>query len=569
MSAQRRMSGSEIIARALRQEGVADVFALAGDHVLPVMNTMAEQDFRFWDTRHEQAAVHMADAWARITGQMGVSMVTTPGHANALPGLVHAMHTEAPVLHISGSDKLSNYDRGMMQEIDQVAMAKAVTKGAWLVHDARRIPNYIALAVRAAFAGRRGPVSLTIPIDVQEQLVDERDVRFQAPAVASARRPVGAMPEQARAAVRLLHGAKQPIVIAASPAAYHESATPVLAAFIETTRLPLLTEGSARGVVPDDHPYCFGFFDATLNRAASLLREADVVLLLGKKIDYTIAYGQPPAIAAGAKIIQIDPSATEIGKNRDVEVGIAGDVAGVVEQMTAEARSLAWHDLPWLARFRAERAAQEEWVASKAIPESPAHPLFVHQTVGKFIGRDDVVVFDGGDYCHFGKLYHASLRRGKWWALPHLGMLGSAIPTALAAQIAFPKARVAMMTGDGAFGFNGMEFDTAVRHRLHIVGVVGNDSAWGIDRRIQVTAYGHAVATDLLPTRYDKIVEGLGGHAEHVDSPELLESALRRAFDAGKPALVNVAIQGVASPRGERAIARRKAEVEEAAHGHR
>ncbi len=558
MSKSNIITGSHLISGALKQEGVTNVFTLAGDHILPVIDVMEDGNFRFIDTRHEQAAVHMADAWARMTGQIGVSMVTTPGHANALPGLVHAMATEAPVLHISGSDKLSNYDRGMMQEIDQLAMAKATTKAAWLVRDAARIPEYISMAVKTAFSGRRGPVHLTIPIDVQETVVDENAVRFSSPNESRPTGPSVASSEQIKAAVSLLHGADRPLVIAANPAGYEEASSDVFRRFLELTRLPLMTEGTARGIVPDDHPYCFGIFDLGLNRAAPLMREADVVLFLGKKLDYSIGYAQPPVLAADANTIQVDPSTAEIGRNRGVTIGIAGDIAGVVEQLSREASALTWRDGPWLQRLRAERAKQADWVAAKAVPESPAHPLFVHQTLAKFLAPDDVVVFDGGDYCHFGKLFFPAHPRS-WWSLPDLGMLGSAVPTAITAKLARPNARVALVTGDGSFGFNGMEFDTAVRHGLDIVAVLGNDSAWGIDRQIQLAAYGRAVATDLLPTRYDQVVQGLGGHGEFVNSPEELHPALERSFAAQKPALVNVLTQRVSSPRGERAIARRKA----------
>ncbi len=556
MSDPNTVTGSDLIARALKREGITNVFTLAGDHILPVLDVMEDYDFRFIDSRHEQATVHMADAWARMTGQIGLSMVTTPGHANALPGLVHARATEAPVLHISGSDQLPNYDRGMMQEIDQVGMAKATAKAAWLVRDAARLPEYISIAVRTAFSGRRGPVHLTIPIDVQEAVVDEAAVNFPSPDDSRPTGPSVASAEQVNTAVQLLHDAERPLVVAANPAGYEDASTEVLQRFLEVTRLPLLTEGTARGMVPDDHPYCFGFFDIGLNPAAALLREADVVLFLGKKLDYSIGYAQPPVLSADANVIQVDPAAAEIGRNRGVAVGIAGSIVGVVEQFSREAANFTWRDRPWLQRLQAERARQAEWVATKAVPESPAHPLFVHQTLAKLLGPDDVVVFDGGDYCHFGKLFFPARPRS-WWSLPDLGMLGSAVATAIAAKLARPDARVALITGDGSFGFNGMEFDTAIRHGLDIVAVLGNDSAWGIDRQIQIAAYGRPVATDLLPSRYDQVVRGLGGHGEFVEHPEDLAPALERAFGAGKPALVNVLTQRVSSPRGERAIARR------------
>lgn len=552
------LTGSHLIAQALQREGVRTVFTLAGDHVLPVLDVMADFDFRFIDGRHEQAVVHMADAWSRINDQVGVSMVTTPGHANALPGLVNAMATEAPVLHISGSDKLADYDRGMMQEIDQVGMARATCKAAWLVRDAARLPEYVSMAIRTALSGRRGPVHLTIPIDVQEAAVDEESAVFPDP---RASRPTGrsvADPGQVRRAVRLLHRAERPLVVAASPAGYGEEDAGALHQFLDVTRLPLFTVGSARGVVPDDHPSCFGFFDLGLNRAAAMIGEADAVLVLGKKLDHSIGYARPPVFAADAAVIQVDPDPAQIGRNRAVAVGVAGDVGGVVKQLAVAATGLAWAERRWHRDLRDRRASQAAWAATEADPGPPLHPLYVFGELAGLLGDDDVLAFDGGDFCHFGKLALPARPRA-WWSLPDLGLLGTALPTAIAAKAARPDARVVAITGDGSFGFNGFEFDTAVRHGLEIVTVLGNDSAWGIDRQIQLAAYGRAVATDLLPARYDLVAEGLGGHGELVREPAELRPALERAFAAGKPSLVNVLTRRVSSPRGERAIARRKA----------
>ena len=174
------LTGSHLLTRALREENVDTIFTLAGDHILPLLDLLADEGFRLIDCRHEQAAVHMADAWGRITGRLGVCAFTTPGHANAIPGLVNALSSESPVLNIAGSADLRNAHRGVMQEIDQVGMARPVTKGAWMVHDARRIPDMVATAVRTAFEGRRGPVHLTVPVDVQTQRVEESEVRYYA-----------------------------------------------------------------------------------------------------------------------------------------------------------------------------------------------------------------------------------------------------------------------------------------------------------------------------------------------------------------------------------------------------
>jgi acetolactate synthase-1/2/3 large subunit len=553
-----RVTGSHLICKALKLEGVKNIFGLAGDHILPVLDVMADQDFRIIDTRHEQAAVHMADAWNRITEQPGVCMYTTPGFANAIPGLTNAMHTEGAVISIAGCADLHDLGKGAQQEIDQVGMAAPICKGSFMVHDTRRIPEFIARAVRLAFSGRRGPVHLTIPIDIQEKSVDEDEVVFTKP---DEYRPAARMladPELVSRAVALLREAKKPLVVAGSAAGYTLSGA-ALERFVEAMRLPVVTEEQARGLISDEHPYAFGFFERGLNRAAAKVRDADVVVLLGRKQDFTIGFCRPPHVAANAKIIQIDPSPLEIGRNRGVAVGMVGDVSSVLDQMTQEAGRYAWKELSWLEELRAARAAQAEWAEGLARAETPMHGMFVHKTLKPMLRPDDCIVFDGGDFCHFGRSLLPALKPKRWFYVSSLGMLGSSLPTALAAKIAYPDSRVIVFTGDGAFGFNAMEFDTAVRHRLNITAILGNDSAWGIDRQIQLGLYGRAVATDLLQSRYDKLVEGLGGHGEFVERPEDLEPALRRALASGKPALLNVAVQRAISPRAEAAIGRRKA----------
>lgn len=553
-----RVTGSHLICKALKLEGVKNIFALAGDHILPVLDVMADQDFRIIDTRHEQAAVHMADAWSRISEQPGVCMYTTPGFANAIPGLTNASHTEAPVISIAGCADTHDLGRGAQQEIEQVAMAGPMTKGSFMVHDARRIPEFIARAMRLAFGGRRGPVHLTIPIDVQEQNVEEDQVVIHKLEEYRAGSSLLADPEKVRQAIALLRQAEKPLAVAGSAAGYTLSGD-ALQRFVETTRLPVVTEEQARGLISDDHPYAFGFFERGLNRAAGKIRDADVVLLLGRKQDFVIGFCRPPHVRADAKIIQIDPSPLEIGRNRGVAVGMVGDVTSVLEQMTKEAANHVWKDLPWLDELRAVRAAQAEWAEKLARPATPMHALFVHKTLKSILRPDDCIVFDGGDFCHFGRSLLPALKPKRWLYVSSLGMLGSSLPSALAAKLAYPDSRVFMLTGDGAFGFNGMEFDTAVRHKLNIVAILGNDSAWGIDRQIQLGLYGRAVATDLLQTRYDQVVQGLGGYGEFVERPEDLAPALERALAAKRPALLNVAVERAISPRAEAAIGRRKA----------
>jgi acetolactate synthase-1/2/3 large subunit len=485
-------------------------------------------------------------------------MYTTPGFANAIPGLANAMHTESPVISIAGCADLADLGRGAQQEIDQVGMAAPTTKASFMVDDVRRIPEFIGRAMQLAFSGRRGPVHLTIPIDIQEQSVDEDEVALHKPDEYRPKESMFADPELVQQAIALLHQAQKPLVIAGSAAGYTLSGE-ALQRFIETTRLPVLTEEQSRGLISDDHPYAFGFFERGLNRAAAKVRDADLVLLLGRKQDFTIGFCRPPNVGADAKIIQIDPSPLEIGRNRAVTVGMVGDVTTVLTQMTREAANYTWKDLPWIEELRAVRAAQAAWAEGLARPGTPMHALFVHKTLKSILRPDDCLVFDGGDFCHFGRSLLPALQPKRWFYVSGLGMLGSSLPTALAAKVAYPESRVIMFTGDGSFGFNGMEFDTAVRHRLNIVAIVGNDSAWGIDRQIQLGLYGRAVATELLETRYERVVQGLGGYGEFVERPEDLEPALQRAFASGRPALLNAVVQRAISPRAEAAIARRKA----------
>ena len=433
-----KVTGSHLISRALELEGVSNVFTLAGDHILPVLDVMADGDFRFIDTRHEQAAVHMAEAWARVTGQLGVCMYTTPGFANAVPGLTNALHADAPVLSIAGCADLADLGRGAMQEIDQVEMAAPVVKGSFMVHDARRIPDFIARAVRLAFSGRRGPVHLTIPIDVQDQVVEEDDVVFYDPHEYRAPEGALAQPGSVRQVVELLRQAQRPLVIAGDGAGYAASGQ-VLQQFIETTRMPVVTEGQARGLVSDDHPQVFGFFERGLNRAASKLRDADLVVLLGRKQDYSIGYCRPPAVAADAKIVQIDPAAAEIGRNRGVAVGIAGDVTAVLEQITLEARQHSWPELPWLDDLRAARAAQAEWAEALAATDTPMHAMYVHKTLEEALRPDDCLVFDGGDFCHFGRARLPARDKGRWSYVSTLGMLGSSLTHRLGHQAGLPR----------------------------------------------------------------------------------------------------------------------------------
>ncbi|MFL2783779.1 MAG: thiamine pyrophosphate-binding protein [Dehalococcoidia bacterium] len=562
MGKSRKITGSQLISKSLKIEGVKNIFTIAGDHVLPALDDIYDEGFRLVDTRHEQAATHMADAWGRLTGTLGVSIYTTPGFANAIPGLSNAMHSESPLLSISGSAELSELGRGAMQEIDQVGMARPTTKGSWMVTDPRRIPDMITHAIRVAFEGRRGPVHLTIPVDIQQMEIDEGEVNFFERDQYISTQSSIASKEQISKAIDIMRMAKKPLIIVGSAGAYSKSGDN-LRRLVETTRFPIMTEGDARGIIADTHEYSRGFFDSGLNRAARKIRESDLVILLGRKQDLIVGYAMSPIIPENAKIIQVDPDASVIGRNRGVDVGIVGNISEVAAQLTEEASKHDWEKLDWLDVLSSEQSDQEKELSSLALEESPMHAMFVHKTVSQHLKDDDILVFDGGDFCHFGRAYYKSNQTDSWWYLPTSGMLGQSIPTAIAAKLAYPERRVIMFTGDGAFGFNGMEYDTAVRHHIPIVGIMGNDSAWGIDKQIQIGVFGKSVATDLLPSRYDQVVKALGGHGELIEHPSELSDGIERAFKLERPALLNVRIRNEISPRAQAAVDRWKSHTPE------
>ena len=554
-----KLTGAQILARTLALVGVREAFTIAGDHVLPILDEMGNGEFRLIDNRHEQAAAHMADTWARITGKPGVVIATTPGFANVVPGLANAVHTEGPLLSIGGSAELAELGRGAMQEIDQIGMARPVTKLSEMVTDARRIPDTVARALRLAYAGRRGPVHLTLPLDLQRQAVPAAEVDFSVVTNRHARPVATADLQGLTQVLDLLAAAERPVAIAGGAAAYSRSGE-ALTRFAEATGTPVLTEGDGRGLIPDDHPWCAGFYDPGLNWAARLVSEADVVVLIGRKQDLVMRYAAPPAVAAAARLVQIDPSAEEIGRNRPVDVGLVGDTDVILGQLADAATGRSWDAREeWRGRLAAERQGMDAWLETLDQDTQPMHGMAIFKELRPLLAKGDSIVFEGGDFGHFGRAYIGAYSPLSWTYFSTFGMLGSGLPTALAMKLARPDSQVVVATGDGAFGFNAFELDTAVRHGIAVTVVVGNDSAWGIDRQIQLGVYGRVVATDLLPTRYDLVGRGLGTEGINVSRRDELRPALQAALASDRPAVVNVTISCTQSPRSAAAIERWRA----------
>tara|TARA_Y100000590_G_scaffold411031_1_gene504635 strand:- start:22170 stop:23849 length:1680 start_codon:yes stop_codon:yes gene_type:complete len=551
------ITGSDLVVKSLKEHGVDTLFGIAGDHILHLLDVMYDDNFRMVDFRHESGAVHAADSYSRILRKPAVTLSTTPGHANAVPGLANAMHSEAPIINISGSADSLNLGRGAMQEFDQVGVARPITKGAWQVPSPERIPEFISLAFRTALSGRQGPVHLTIPHDFQSAKVDEKDLYRYSTNSFGVPRDVRGDSNQIVEAVSILNNAERPLIFAGSTALFSLEEESIIK-FLDLTNIPFFSEDSIRGIVPDSHPVSFGLGYQPLNEAAQNIKEADVVLMLGKKLDYTLGFGGDPPFANNVKQIIIDPSISQIGIARTPEIGILGDIGPVVSEMFEIAKKKKWRkNIDWIKKLT---KSSDEWIDkldSLSTKTDPIHPMFISKILKKFIDDETHITFDGGDYCHF---LRASIERNKPYRFNNVssfGMIGTGIPYAIGAQIALPKHKVVVVTGDGSFGFNGMEIDTMVRHNLPVKIILGNNSIWGIDWQIQKGLYGRPVWTDLLPTRYDKMAESLGAHSEYVKNSSDLESSLLRSFSHDGPSLVNIEIDQIISPVAEAAINRK------------
>ncbi|MEZ5260595.1 MAG: thiamine pyrophosphate-binding protein [Acidimicrobiales bacterium] len=530
------MQGGQLVAKALKAAGVECVFTLSGGHVMAIYDGCLDEGIKVVDVRHEQAAVHAADAWARLhPGKVGVAILTAgPGVTDGVTGVANAWRANSPIVVFGGQAPFNNLRRGGLQEMDHIGLMKPITKWADACYETHRVAEYVELAVRHALSGIPGPSFLEIPMDVLSGPVDEK--RAIMPRFRDYRVTHSAPRAAAEEAVDLLAGAQRPLVMAGTSLKWSQGG-PQLVEFVESTGIPCYTNGMARGLIPMDHPL---FFNRT--RAAAL-KAADVVVLAGTVLDFRMKFGR--AIPEGAKIIQLDLDETLIGQNRPADIGLVGNLGANLVQLldVLAARDIKLDHSAYTASLRvAEDQAEAELAKSLLSDEVPIDPLRLCKEIADFVDDEMIVVGDGGDIVAQASKVLRVPKHGGWMDPGPLGTLGVGMPFALAAQLAHPDRRVLIIYGDGSFGLNGFEFDTAIRFGLPIVGIVGNDAAWGQMIRPQSTLYGEEriVATRLNPTRYDKVVEAMGGHGEHVTRPEDIRPALERAFASGKAACINV-----------------------------
>ena len=535
------LHGGKLAAKALKEAGVECIFTLSGGHIMPLYDGCIDEGIKIVDVRHEQAAVHAADAWARCNpGKVGVAAITAgPGVTYGVTGVANAWRANSPILVFGGQGPFENLRRGSLQEMDHVGVMRPITKYADAVYQTHRIPEYIELAIRHAVSGIPGPAYLEIPMDIfmgsaePEQAPIPR-IRTEPPRLSPDR-------DEVRNAIELLRAAQRPMLMAGTSVKWSR-ASEEMSRFIAETHIPTYTNGMGRGTVPHDSP-------EFLNRSRrDALKGIDCIILAGTLLDFRMRFGQ--TIPADAKIIQLDMDATLIGQNRQADVPLVGNLACSFELLLEEMKNqgVRLDFSGWRDELRAiEVEAEKKVEAALNSDESPVDPQRMCREVRDWLETLErpIVIGDGGDIVATAAKIIPVKGEGAWMDPGPLGTLGVGMPFALAAQISHPDRRVVIVYGDGSFGLNGFEFDTAVRFGLPIIGVVGNDGAWGQMMRPQGAIYGwdRLAGTLLNVTRYDKVVEALGGHGELVERPEELRPALERAAASGKPALVNVVIR--------------------------
>jgi thiamine pyrophosphate-dependent acetolactate synthase large subunit-like protein len=521
------------IARFLKARGVDRVFGLQGGHIQPIWDHVARQGIRIVDVRHESAAVHMAHAHAELTGALGVAMSTAgPGVTNTVTAMANASLARAPVLLIGGCTSRPQANMGPLQDIPHVDILRPVTRTSRTARVAEQVVRELDEAVARALgdAGEPGPVYIEIPTDVLRtqvapQLVLDEWMMAKPPRVAP--------PDSAdiALAVDALWSAHRPLVISGRGG---RGAGAELVRLLDATGALYLDTQESRGLVPPDHPAVVGAV-----RAAAMT-DADVVLLIGRKLDYQLGYGSP-AVFPNAQFIRIADTAGELIDNRRGQPEILASPALALRAMLEAAGNRrpgideSWAD--GLRRKHRERMAASDAAKETLGADGRIHPRAIFDAITQVADPDYIAIADGGDLLSFARVGLASRT---YMDAGAFGCLGVGVPFAVAAALAFPDRQVISVNGDGAFGINAMEIDTAVRHGAKAVFIVSNNAAWNIERYDQEANYGgRVVGTTLRHSDYAAMAQALGAHGERVEDPAKLVDALRRAL-ANVPALVDV-----------------------------
>jgi len=524
--------GGRLVARRLKAQGVSKLFTLSGGHLFSIYDGCREEGIEIVDVRHESTAAFAAEGWAKVTREPGVCALTAgPGVTNGMSAMASAQANHSPMVVLGGRAPAMRWGQGSLQEIDHVPFVRPLTKLAATPGATDEIPGLVDDAFAAARAPHSGPTFVDFPMDYvfQEAAEPSEESLFAGRVAAEA----GAAGEAIERAGELLRGAERPVIMAGTDL-YWGRGEQELLALAETLRIPVFLNGLARGCVAADHEL---FYSRARSQA---LKGADVALVIGVPMDFRLAFGA--SFGEDTEIVVIDVAEPERRHPRTVAVECYGALPATLSGLRTAAGDKALASDAWVAELRA--AESEKRAGERAELEddrSPLHPMRLYAELAKVLDRDAIVIGDGGDYVSYAGRVVDSYQPGCWLDPGPFGCLGSGPGYALAAKLARPESQVVLLLGDGAFGFSGMEFDTLARHGVNVVGVMGNNGIWALEKHPMEFLYGYSVAADLRPeTRYDQVVEALGGHGELVRQPGEFAPALERAFSAGKPALVNV-----------------------------
>jgi acetolactate synthase-1/2/3 large subunit len=525
--------GGRLVARRLAAHGVTKLFTLSGGHLFSVYDGCREEGIDIVDVRHESAAAFAAEGWAKVTREPGVCALTAgPGVTNGMSALGSALMNHSPMLVLGGRAPAMRWGQGSLQEIDHVPFVRPLTRFAATAGSTAEIPGLVDEAWAAAIRPHSGPAFVDLPLD---HVFMEAE-GGEEPATAA---PAPSVPDLAPA-LALLEEAERPVIMAGTDL-YWGRGEGGLRELVEARRIPVFLNGLARGCIPADHELFF-------SRARSTaLKGADVALVVGVPMDFRLGFGQ--SFGEETEIVVIDVAEPERHHPRAVAAELYGDLAGILSGL---AGGRAADTSAWVETIRAaEREKREAERELREDPRAPLHPMRLYAELGAVIDRNAIVIGDGGDFVSYAGRVIDSYEPGCWLDPGPFGCLGSGPGYALAAKLAHPERQVVLLLGDGAFGFSGMEYDTLARHGVNVVGVMGNNGIWALEKHPMEFLYGYSVAAELRPeTRYDRVVEALGGHGALVREPGQLRSALVTAFEAGKPALVNVLTDpSVAYPR--------------------
>lgn len=531
--------GGRLVARRLKGQGVSRLFTLSGGHIFSIYDGCRTEGIEIVDVRHEQTAVFAAEGWAKVTRELGVCALTAgPGVTNGMSAIAGAQANHSPVLVLGGRAPALRWGQGSLQEIDHVPFVAPLCKLAVTAQSAAEIPGLVDEAALVAQVAHGGPTFVDFPLDHVFSEAPEPD--GQPPRLPQ---PAAAEDGAIAAAGALLAGAQRPVVMAGTDL-YWGRGEQQLLELAQTLRIPVFLNGLARGCVPADHELFF-------SRARSTaLKDADVALVVGVPMDFRLAFGA--AFGEQTKIVAIDAAAPDRPHPREVAAELYGALGPTLTALTFAAGGRALASAAWVEGLRAaERERRQAERAELEDARSPLHPMRLYAELQEVLDRNAIVVGDGGDFVSYAGKTIESFEPGCWLDPGPFGCLGSGPGYALAAKLAHPERQVVLLVGDGAFGFAGMEFDTLARHGVNVVAVMGNNGIWGLEKHPMEFLYGYSVAAELRPeTRYDELVQVLGGHGELVRRPADVKPALARAFEAGKPALVNVLTDpAVAYPR--------------------